>query len=324
VELPPGPRRRRTPPGRRLAVLDAPSNLGLRPPEDGAVPGAAKLAGALRDQRLLERLGAGDAGVVVPPRYRPDWDGRHTRNAEAIARYSARLADRVGDLLGGAFPLVLGGDCSVLLGPLLALRRREAAGGGRAGLMFLDAHSDFRHPGNSPAVQAVAGEDLAVACGFADLPLARLDGRGPLVDPADVVLLGVRPDDEHLPEVRALGALAVPADELVAIGAATAATRALDRLRERGVARFWIHVDADVVDPQVLPAVDSPAPGGHGLDDLAAVLAVLAAAPEAAGAQVTVLDPDLDESGEQAAALAGALVEGLRHVAAPPRPRVTA
>jgi hypothetical protein len=35
--------------GRPVAVIDAPSNLGLRPPEDGVSPGVYKLAGALRD-----------------------------------------------------------------------------------------------------------------------------------------------------------------------------------------------------------------------------------------------------------------------------------
>jgi arginase len=56
---------------RRITLLDAPSNLGLRPPDVGAVPGVDKLAGALRDAGLLERLDARDAGVVVPPRYHP-------------------------------------------------------------------------------------------------------------------------------------------------------------------------------------------------------------------------------------------------------------
>jgi len=322
-----------TPSGRRsrstaLAVLDAPSNLGLRPPADGVAPGVHKLAGALRDQRLVERLAAGDAGVVVPPRYRPDWDGRTPRNAPAVARYSARLADRIDALLAAeAFPVVLGGDCSILLGALLALRRRTDGGradGGRPGLVFLDGHTDFRHPGNSPAVQAVAGEDLALACGLGHPLLAALHPGAPLVRTEDVVLLGVRSDDEHLPEVRGRGAFALTDDDVRATGAAAAAGAALDRLRDRGVDRFWIHVDADVVDPALLPAVDSPAPGGLDLAELGALLAALAAVPEAAGLEVTVLDPDLDETGEQAALLAGAVVGARRGLARPARRRVVA
>jgi arginase len=135
---------------RELVVLDAPSNLGLRPPAPGAVPGVYKLAGALRDKGLLERLVAADGGVVVPPRYQSQWKrGDGVRNERAIERFSSRLADRVGALLDrGSFPVVLGGDCSILLGNMLALRRR-----GRYGLVFVDGHSDFRHPGNpTPSV----------------------------------------------------------------------------------------------------------------------------------------------------------------------------
>jgi arginase len=53
---------------RRIAVLDAPSNLGLRPPTETSVPGCAKAPGALRDHALLARLGARDAGCLTPLR----------------------------------------------------------------------------------------------------------------------------------------------------------------------------------------------------------------------------------------------------------------
>ena len=52
------------PPMPRRFVLDAPSNLGPRPPEEGAVPGCYKLPWALRDRKLLQRLDAEDAGSV--------------------------------------------------------------------------------------------------------------------------------------------------------------------------------------------------------------------------------------------------------------------
>ncbi len=130
---------------RNIVVLDAPSNLGLRPPTPGTVPGCYKLAGALREQRIVQRLGALEGGVVVPPRYdRGDWqEGDGVFNAAAIAAYTVRLADRIErHVRAGDFPVVLGGDCSIQLGASLALRRV-----GRHGLAAIG--------GTSHALQAV-------------------------------------------------------------------------------------------------------------------------------------------------------------------------
>ena len=277
------------------AVIEAPSNLGLRPPGEDCVPGVYKLPGALRDAGLLRRLGAVDRGVVTPPRYHGAWDGTHVRNEAAIAAYTPRLAERVGHALdAGERAVVLGGDCSVLLGAALALRRR-----GRYGLVFIDGHSDFRHAGNSDAVQAAAGEDLALVTGRGVPALTDIDGLEPYIRVEDVALLGVRDDDPDLDELRALGARVVAAPALSDLGAADG---------------FWVHLDADVVDPEIFPAVDSPAPGGLGLDVLTDVLARLAGSPAMVGMDVTILDPDLDADGRQVAALAGVLESAIRHV----------
>src|SRR3977135_3897674 len=124
---------------RRIAVLDAPSNLGLRPPTPTSVPGCSKAPGALRDQHVVVRLGARDAGCVTPPRYDPgDWrPGDGVAHAGKIARYSLLLADRIGQIIdAGEFPLILGGDCSVLLGSAVAMHRRSRRVDGRFGLVF--------------------------------------------------------------------------------------------------------------------------------------------------------------------------------------------
>ncbi len=55
---------------RRIVVIDAPSNLGLRPPALGVVPGVYKLAGALRDQGIVARRGVallGQAAILERP-----------------------------------------------------------------------------------------------------------------------------------------------------------------------------------------------------------------------------------------------------------------
>lgn len=297
------------PTSRHIAVIDAPSNLGLRPPVEGAVPGCYKLPGALRDCGLVRRLAAEDAGCVTPPRYdRGGWKpGDGVFNADALAAYTRRLAARLGNLFdAGRFPLVLGGDCGILLASALELNRR-----GRYGLAFLDGHSDFRHPGNSPTVGAAAGEDLALVTGRGQPDLTDIEGRRPYVRDDDIVVLGIRDDDEALAELRGLGVPVWETARLRAGGPAEAARAAVAHLRRDGLDGFWVHVDADVLDARVMPAVDSPAPGGIGHDELVALLAPLAAAPGCVGVQVTVFDPDLDPDGGLARDLTGTLVTAL-------------
>jgi arginase len=292
-----------------IVVVDAPSNLGLRPPRPGTVPGCHKLAGALRDQGLLARLCAEEGGVVTPPRYdRGGWaEGDGVFNAAAIARYSAALADRVErHAAPGAFVLVLGGDCSILLGALLGLRRR-----GRPGLVYLDGHSDFRHPGNSTAVGAAAGEGLALVTGRGQPDLTDIEGLLPYVRDADTAALGMHePDDPLLAEAREAVAVLATVEEMRASGCGTAARRALGAMAP-GVDRIWVHLDADVLDPSVMPAVDSPEPDGLRPAELVETLAPLLHDPRVAGLDLAIYDPDLDEPGDGARLLAEVLVEVL-------------
>ncbi|WP_216215795.1 arginase family protein [Amycolatopsis aidingensis] len=286
--------------GRELMLLDAPSNLGLRPPADGTVPGCYKAPGALRDNDLLRRLGATEAGVLTPARYHPAWEQGHgVRNAAGIAEYSRRLAARIDRIHGrNGFPVVLGGDCSIVLGAALALRRR-----GRYGLAYLDGHDDFRHPGIAPtAGSAAAGECLALATGRGAAELTDLDGLRPYVADSDVVLLGAR--EEESVETAAAGIRGVPSQRIMAAGTAEALALATETLTRPGLDGFWVHVDIDVLDPAIVSAVDSPDPGGLDVDTLVALLRGLLDLPGAVGFELTVFDPDLDPDGSQAAVVA--------------------
>jgi len=81
---------------------------------------------------------------------------------------------------------------------------------------------------------------------------------------------------------------------------------------------YWLHVDVDVLDPEHMPAVDSPDPGGLHPDELTELLEALA--PGALGAQVTVFDPDLDPDGHYARLLTQILSTGLRQLGIRRRP----
>jgi arginase len=296
-----------------IALVAAPTNLGLRPPQPSSVPGCAKAPEALREAGLHSRLveaGAVDAGVVLSGRYVDDGDpsaGR-VRNQDALVDHSRRLATRLEHLLAaGHSPLVLGGDCSLLVSAGLALRRR-----GGYGLVHIDGHTDFRHPGNSEVCLSLAGEDLAAAVGRHWPAVANLDGLSPYFSAPDVVQIGCRDNDEHLVETRRLLGAVIPARQIREDGAEGTARTARAVVGRGHLAGYWLHLDVDVLDPEHLPAVDSPDPGGLDPTELTALLAALA--PAAVGAQVTVFDPDLDPDGRYAHMLTDVLAAGLGHL----------
>ncbi|WP_409467579.1 arginase family protein [Streptomyces sp. HC307] len=283
-----------------LAIIEAPSVLGLRP------TGVQELPAALLDAGLLDHLGAVRAGRVEPPAYVPGRDpDTGVINSSAIAEYSVRLADAIAGVLdAGRFPVVLGGDCSILLGALLALKRR-----GRPGLLFLDGHSDFYQPEAEPVGEA-ASMDLALATGHGPRPLTDLEGRRPLVQDEDVVALGFRDAAEAAvfgmqPLPPALHAIDL--DGVRAVGAATAAREAVDRLTGIPGPGYWIHLDVDVLDDAVMPAVDYRLPGGLSWAELEQVLHTALADERAAGLDVTIFNPRLDPDGSIAARLAQCL-----------------
>jgi arginase len=297
----------------RIAVLDAPSNLGLRPPTVTAVPGCAKAPGALRDHGLVARLEARDAGCLTPPRYDPgDWrPGDGVAHAPAISRYSIRLADRIGSLIdGGEFPVVLGGDCSVIIGSGLAMRRRSSTAGGRIGLVYVDGHSDFRHPGNASYVGAAAGEGLALVTGRGQPDLAAIEHRRPYFRDTDVVLVGIRTHDDYRLDLEAAGIQSLPVPNLRAQGAARSAMWARDQLAD--CVGYWVHVDVDVLDPAVMPAVDAPDPGGIAYAELELLLCGLVSTRRCLGMEITVFDPDYDLDGTHARSVTESIVAGLQ------------
>lgn len=292
-----------------IALISAPSNLGLRPPQPGAVPGTAKAPEALREAGLHETLlgrGALDWGVVLPGRYVDD--GAHrapgtVRNQGAIIYHSRLLARRIVEArTAGLAPLVLGGDCSLLIAAGMA---SQVSGGG--GLVHVDGHTDFRHPGNSDAYGSVAGEDLAAAVGHHLPEIADIDGLGPYFPLETTAHVGCRREDDHFAELSTLIGLTIPADQVILHGGVRAAAKITGTPGlERG---FWLQVDVDVLDPEHMPAVDSPDPGGLAPDELIALLSGLA--PRAWGASVTVFDPDLDPDGAYAETVARIIEEGL-------------
>ncbi|MER9437289.1 arginase family protein [Mesorhizobium sp. M0618] len=286
------------------AILEAPSTLGL------ATDGVERLPDRLLDLGLAERIQARRAGRLAVPAKDPTPDPETgTLNARAIAQWSPKLADAVEAVLdAGEFPVVLGGDCTIVLGSALAFRRR-----GRYGLLFIDGNADFFQPEAEPNGEG-ASMDLAFVTGYGPSLLTDIEGRGPLVRPEDAVAFAYRDhkDQEEygsqpLPEE--LKVLDLPA--VRATGIEAAAREAVDHLTRAELDGFFIHLDADCLDDVIMPAVDFRVPGGLSWDELTAALRLALASGKAVGLEITIYNPRLDEDGSAGRGLADVLAAAL-------------
>jgi arginase len=292
---------------REFSLIDAPSILGLRP------TGVELLPKALREAGLLEQLKADYAGMVAPTsayNYKRD-EGTKLLNPQAIKDYTLKLAEAVKDeLLKNKFPIVIGGDCSILIGNILALRRL-----GRYGLFFIDGHSDFYLPEESSTGE-VADMDLAIISGHGPDILCDLDHLKPLVKEQDIVVFGYRDSAQSAQygcqDIK--NTTMINAIELVDIqrlGLQNAACLGIETLLKNELSGFWIHLDADVLNDLILPAVDYRLPGGITFSELSNLLKLLLLSKKAVGISVTILNPMLDKDGSITRNFVSCIAEGL-------------
>ena len=292
-------------------IIDAPSPLGLRE------SGIERLPEALKAHGLLERLSARQGSRLAPPDYSKERDPETGfLNGPAIATYSSQLAATLrAEWVKDATPIVLGGDCSILIGATLGLK-----GKGRYGLLFMDGHADYYGPHESLTGE-VADMDLAVVTGASHPLLSNIFGLSPYIEPQDAVLFGFR--DEVLAveagsqDVRKSGIDVRSLTDIRSRGFGLSLNEALGRLAAPPLKGFFVHFDADVLADAIMPAVDYRMDDGFSFENARNVLRAACATGKLMGVTVTIFNPSLDPDGSIAGGLADCLVDGLQDATLP-------
>lgn len=219
----------------------------------------------------------------------------HILNPSEVRDYSILIADEVEkDVGAGLFPVLLGGDCTILIGAALGMKRL-----GGAGLFFVDGHADFYQPGVSPSGET-ADMELGFVTGTGPDVLTNIEGQKPFVRESDTVLFGFR--DEELikkaggQDVRATGIHCVSLEETRWFGFNNTLEKSLEYLNSK-VNRFWIHLDFDVLSDTIMPAVDYRMPDGLNFGELVKALRQALHTGKVAGMSLAIFNPTLDWDG---------------------------
>jgi arginase len=294
----------------QFAIIDAPSILGLRPTGVQYLPEALKAAG------LMKKLKAKYADRVLSLPYNPQRDkSTLLLNPDTIKAFSLQLAGKVISVLNKKqFPIVLGGDCSILIGNLLALRQIGSSSSSRYGLFFIDGHADFYQP-EASLTGEVADMDLAIVSGRGPDILSDIEGLKPLVLDQDVVLFGCRDRDQAASygsqDAYKTNMHIFDLEKVLTLGIRHAASLAIEKLMNDDLAGFWIHLDADVLDDAIMPAVDYRLDGGLSFSDLSELLKILLGSGCAVGMDITIFNPLLDVDGSITRRFISSIVAGL-------------
>lgn len=257
-----------------FGVIGAPADVG----HVGC--GAAAGPGALRRQGLVARLAThglvADMGDIAGPFYMGGRDATGCKAVTETAAWCAALRDRVGRVLAcGGLPILIGGDHSLALGSAAAAAAHARARGQALHVFWFDAHPDFNTPETSPSGNT-HGLPAATLCGLGHPALLGVGAFTPLLDPGHLTQFGIR--DVDAGERANLDAAGVRYHEMPAVrarGLVPLVDEALARLRAEGGGHLHVSFDLDMLDPAVAPGVGTPVPGGVGLEEAEAALALL-------------------------------------------------
>ncbi len=280
-----------------LSIIEAPLAVGI------GLAGTQRMARSLLDIGLASRLRADLVEGPGPADWEPIADPETgVPSPHEVGSWLLKLGASVErEIRRQHFPVVLGGDCTVLLGSMLGAKRS-----GATGLLFIDGHTDYTIPGVRQGAwdAETASMDLALVTGKGKPDnLARLDPAGPLVREENTAVFGFR-DDEQVAKFgggdpRAAGILCLSLQDVRIQGFGTASAAALDRVKASGKP-FWIHLDLDVLDDAAMPANDHRLADGLSIGETVAMVRRAIATGLAAGINVTIFNPDLDWDGSVA------------------------
>lgn len=274
----------------------------------GAPTSAAALAGghergpaALRAAGLIERLRAAgfdvtDLSDCQTQLFQPDDEHPRARNIPALIAALNDLKPRVEQAVkSGALPLILGGDCSIILATVAGARRYYR----HVGVVYMDRDADMNVPATTPS-GIVDGMVVSHLVGRGAPELVRFWGEPPLVREPDIVLFGIERLDP--PEKLALERSPIRRylnEDIHRKGIVAAAEDAASRM-QGGQHEFVLHFDVDTISSDDFRATNHAATGGLSIAETQQALSVFASRENMVAFEVAAFNPAFDHDGNAA------------------------
>jgi arginase len=276
-----------------VQIISAPSILGLTP------SGVELLPDSLLAHGLKEKLNS-ESPVFEVRTFNEAYDSRRPGNGmlneKKLEEFSREMFNAIlKSLQQKKFPLVLGGDCSVIIGVMAALKSQ-----GNYGLIFLDAHADFYLPEQSTTGEA-ADMDLAIVTGRGPNSLVNINGLKPYVRDEHVFHIGQR----DMEEAERDGSQSIQSTMINCFEYEVFTKKRISEITDEILLKakvlnpkgYWIHFDTDVLSDDLNPAVDYRLQGGLSFEQVEQLVQTFRKTLNIIGMTVTIYNPKLDVDG---------------------------
>jgi arginase len=277
----------------KIALLGSPTSAAAMSSGHEGAPAALRAAG-LPDRLRSIGYEIADLGDDPPQVFKIDDESPRARNISGVLASLESLKPRVEQAVkSSALPLILTGDCSVVLATVAGLRRYFR----HVSLIYMDRDPALNTPATT-ATGCLDGMVISHITGRGAAELVRFWGEPPLVREPDIALFGVdRIERAEEDVLRSAPLRCYLADEIKRIGPVAAAQAAIERIHGKGY-ECVVHFDVDVIAD--FEATDYPGTGGLNLEEVREALQVFARQKHLAALEVAAYNPLKDPDGSGA------------------------
>jgi arginase len=278
----------------KIRIIGVPMDLGASRRGVDMGPSALRVAGLQARLKQLGRQVEDIGNVRVRQPEEQPYGEKNAKYLDEISEACRDLADAVRKTLDDDMvPLILGGDHSIAVGTTAGATAHFKKESKRIGLIWLDAHGDMNTPESSPSGN-VHGMPLASIMGYGPQELTELAGVKPMVEPRNVVLVGIRDlDSKERRLVKDSGVHILTMRDIDERGMREVMALAL-RFAGDDTAGIAVSLDMDFVDPSDAPGVGTPVRGGVTYREAHLALEMIADSRSMVSFEIVEVNPVID------------------------------
>lgn len=273
---------------KEISILGIPLDMGAGTFGTRLGPDAIRIAGLIEELKNLSYRVHDLGNLVIVNGYKKEKTAHNIKNMDRLIDALEKINRRSYDLfMRDSFPLLLGGDHSMILASFKAFMKKYD----NAGLIYIDAHADINTEKTSPSGNA-HGMPVAALMNMCHKSLNEIGGNFTL-DPQKIVYVGIRDIDKGEEElIEKLNIKYFPISYINEVGV----KKVVDEIKKYFIKLddIYLSFDIDSIDSDIAPGTGVGVRGGLTYNQANYILSLLGQYEKIKGLELVEVSPTLD------------------------------